>query len=396
MPAAARNAPIRVLHLITELSSGGAQTLLRDLTTLLDGERYAHRVACLYQGDTPLARELAGRGVPVTDLRLSGRWPFPALWRLYRLLRRERPQIVHGWLFHANLVVRLVARLAGVPVVVTSRHSIAVGGRARERLLAATTWLDDGVVAVSEAVRRAEIDAAGAPPGKVHVIRNSVAMEIFADPSGERRRRTRQALGVDDGTLLVGSVGRMHPVKGFDLLIDAFARVRERLPHSLLVLAGDGAIRRELEQQVQERGLAKSVRFLGDRRDVPDLLAAFDLFVLASRQEAFGIVLTEAMAAQRPVVATAVGGTPEVVLDGETGLLVPPEDPAALAAAIERLLGDEPLRDRLVQAAYARVCEHFSAAKAVAAYERIYSELLARKGIAVPLRSPVPPRSHST
>lgn len=370
---------VRLFHLITELSSGGAQSTLLNLASDMDSERFETVVCCLFNGDGRVGDALRARGLRVVDLGMKQGSPLAALWRFYRLLRAERPDILHGWLFHANMVAKLVGRAARVPVIVTSRHSVQVGGPWRERLQAWTARLDDGVVVVSDAVRTAEIAHSGALPDKVTTIRNNVRVQDFADRYGSRRKRVRAALVGEDDPFLVGSVGRMHPVKGFDVLVEAFALFRTARPDSRLLLVGDGAIRGEIEAQVARLGLREQVTFLGDRNDVADLLAGFDLFVLASRWEGIPVVVLEAMAARVPVVATAVGGTPEVVEEGVTGLLAPAEDAAALAAAMVRLAGDEALRTRLVQAAFDSVEQDFSTARAADIYEELYLKLLRQK-----------------
>ena len=179
---------------------------------------------------------------------------------------------------------------------------------------------------------------------------------------------------------MVGSLGRLHPQKGFSDLLTAFAQVRQRIPSVRLFVAGDGELRDDLEAQARSLGMAAVVTFAGVRADVSEVLAALDVFVLPSLWEGMPNAVLEAMASGLPVVATAVGGTPEVVVDGVTGLLVPPQDPGALAQAIGHLLRDPDLRRRMGRAGRRRVEEHFDVRETVRQVESLYETLLREKG----------------
>ena len=371
---------VSVTHLITDLSTGGAQVALLRLLRDLDRDRFFPAVACLYGGDTTVAQGIRALGIPVTDLRMTAKWRWDAFWRLYHLLRRERPVILHTWLFHANLAGRIVGRLARVPIVVTSRRNVNVGGGFRERLNRWTMRLDDRVLAVCELARQAEIERAGAPPDKVVTIYNGIDVERFVALDTKPGARVRQAFGIPVGAPLLGSVGRLHPQKGQADMLAALAQVRERVPAVRLLLVGSGELRPDLEAQARSLGLAEVVTFSGLRADVPEILAALDVFVLPSLWEGMPNAVLEAMAAGLPVVATAVGGTPEAVVDRVTGLLVPPHDPDALARAIERLLGDPSLRREMGRAGRERVGRHFSIDQTVRRTQALYETVLRERG----------------
>jgi len=371
---------ISIVHLITELGTGGAQVALFRLLAGLDRDRFVLNVACLYHGDGAVAGQIRALGIPVTDLGMAGKARLDALWRLDRLLRRERPLVLHSWMFHANLAGRLVGRGAGVPVVITSRRNVNIGGGWRERCKRWTAGLDEGVIAVCEGARQAEIERTGVLPDKVVTVYNGVDLP-FVVPDPQAVARMRRAFGVPTQGLLVGTVGRLHPQKGFASLLAAVARVRERLPAIRLLLVGDGALRRDLVARAEALGLAEVVTFAGSRGDVPEILAALDLFVLPSLWEGLPNAVLEAMAAGLPVVATAAGGTPELVVDGETGLLVPPGDVTALAEAIERLLRDAGLRRKMGEAGRKRVEGHFTIEQTVAQTVALYETLLRQKGL---------------
>jgi sugar transferase (PEP-CTERM/EpsH1 system associated) len=370
-----------ILYLITELGVGGAQTVLLRLLTGLDRDRFPPTVACLYNGDATVAQDLRALGIPVTDLGMTAKWRWDALWRFYRLLRRERPAILHTWMFHANFVGRIVGRLARVPIVVTSRRNVNIGGTLREFLNRWTARLGDRVIAVCEMARQAEIERARVSPDKVVTIYNGVDTNEFAALAARAAVRGRRAFGIPAGAPLVGAVGRLHRQKGFADLITALAQVREHLPAVWLLLVGDGDLRGDLEAHAQALGLSEVVAFAGLRTDIPEILAGLDLFALPSLWEGLPNVVLEAMAAGLPVAATAVGGTPEVVVDGITGILIPPQDPEVLAQAITRLLRDPGLRYRMGQAGRERVAQRFTVERMVEQTERLYERLLVEEEI---------------
>ena len=371
---------VNVLHFITELNViGGAEKALTRLLTHLDRDRFTPTVACLYGGDGPVADEIRALGIPVTDLGMTAKWRVDALWRLYRLLRRKRPTILHTWMFHANLPGRVLGRLAGVPIIITSRRNENIGGAPREHLNRWTARLDDRVIAVCELARQAEIERARVSPEHVVTIYNGIDAEQFPATNPQVVAQVRQTFGIPVDALLVGTVGRLHRQKGFTDLLTAIAQVQERIPTARLLLVGEGELRDDLEIQAQSSGLSNVVTFTGTRSDVAEILAGLDMFVLPSLWEGMPNVVLEAMSAGLPVVATAVGGTPEVVMDGITGLLVPPRDPDGLARAITRLLRDPDLRRKMGRAGRERVERRFGVERMVQATEALYEELVGEK-----------------
>lgn len=365
--------PIPVLHLITDLTTGGAQTALLRLVERLDRSRFLPAVACLYGSDGAIARQMRALGVPVTDLGMTAKWHWDAFWRFYRLLRRERPAILHTWMFHANIPGRLLGRLAGIPIVVSSERTMGQEARWRYRLDRLTAPLADRVVCVSQPVADFAVRNVGLPAHKIAVIPNGLDLQAFEGlPT---RQEARAALGLPAGQPLVGVVARLTPVKRLDVLLQALAA----LPEAGAVLVGDGPQRAQLEALSRELGLADRVHLAGHQDDVRPWLAALDVFALSSDWEGLPNAVLEAMAAGLPVVATAVGGTPEVVVNGATGLLVPPNNPPTLAQAIAALLRDPELGGRMGKAGRERVAQHFSVEQMVRQTERLYEELLTDK-----------------
>lgn len=365
---------IPVSYLITELSTGGAQNALLRLLARLDRNRFSPTVACLYNGDGAVAQEIRALGVQVFDARMHHKADWTALLRLYRYVRQVRPTILHTSLFHANLPGRVLGRLAGVPIIVCSERTMAMESAWRYRLNRWTIGLVDRVTTVSANVRDFCISHVGLPADKLVLIYNGV--ELPEKPLASRQE-ARAELGLPLDSLVVGAVSRLDPVKGVAFLIQALARVEG----AHLVVIGDGPERATLASLAENLGIANRVRWAGHRRNAAHLLAAFNVFVQPSLYEGLPNTVLEAMAAGLPVVATAVGGTPEAVVNGETGLLVPPRDPSALAQAITRLLQAPDLRRKMGQAGREWVVQFFSVERMVAKTERLYAELLAEKGI---------------
>jgi sugar transferase (PEP-CTERM/EpsH1 system associated) len=366
----------RILHLITELDIGGAQKALARLLSHLDRKRFSPHVACFYNGQEMVAQEIRKLGIPVTNLGMITKWRWDAFWRLYFLLRRERPTILHTWMFHANIPGRVLGRLANVPIVISSERTMGQESPWRYRLNRVTHPLADRITCVSQQVEDFVVGQIGIPRDKTVVIPNGIDVKHFKNLYKDNKMRSTYHLPRD--VPVIGTVTRLNRVKRLDVLLQAIELLQET--HGVIV--GEGPEHEYLKAQATRLGLSERISFTGHQRDVRPWLAAFDIFVLSSDWEGMSNALLEAMAAGLPVVATAVGGTPEVVVEGETGFLVPPRDPEALAEAILRLLRDPDLRRRMGEAGRKRVAEHFSVEQMVQKTEALYEHLVAEKGLA--------------
>jgi glycosyltransferase involved in cell wall biosynthesis len=350
------------------------------LATGLDRTAFDPLVVCLSTGG-PLEKDLAAGGVPVkvVDFRsLRQIWHGPiSLGRLLRILASERPVIVHGFLFWAYVLGAFAARLGGVPIVIASRRSLGVFKANKPHYLALERFansMTDLVIANSDAVRRDVMREEKLPTKKVVVIHNGVQID-----RSDMSRLNRASIGVDPESALVGVLANLIHYKGHDVFLSAWQVVVQRFPEAVALLIGEGDARRDLERQIRDLGLDRSVRLLGSRDDARALLNLVDLVVHPSQQEGFSNAILEAMAAGKAVVATNVGGNPEAVLDGITGLLVPPGDSAALAAAVVQLLEDSVLREAFGTAGRDRVVENFTVRRMVERYETIYRDLVSAK-----------------
>jgi glycosyltransferase involved in cell wall biosynthesis len=368
----------RVLYLSHAFMVGGAEEMVLNLVRHLP-DRFEPFVTCINQAG-PIGEEIRKTGVPFRVLGLDPgiRRPWHLL-GIERHLRQVQPDIVHTFLLTASLYGRAAAMLARVPIVVGTEVYIYQQKRPHhvlaERLLMRGT---NRVVVSAESVRDFYTRQVHADPTRVDVIYNAVDWSQLQTtmPSGAMRA----SVGVPAAAPLAGIIARLTEQKAHRHLFDAIAGRPELATLHLLVI-GDGELREELRAQVDRLGLAARVHFLGARRDLGDLLAAIDLFVMPSLWEGLPLSMVLAMGAGLPVVATRVAGIPEVVENGVTGLLVPPADVPALGAALARLVSDQQLRETLGAAAAAFVRPRFGVDGYLAAVTGLYDRLLAEAGI---------------
>jgi glycosyltransferase involved in cell wall biosynthesis len=377
MTGAAR---LRVLHVISTLLPGGTEMALLRLLQHLDRRRYDLRVACL-RGEPVLAPEFEAAGFPVATIGARGPVDPAALWRLTRLVRRDRIDLVHTQMDIADYYGACAGRLGGARAVVATKQN-ADDFRWRR------TWkrypflvleriayeAADATIVVSEGLARFLGAAEHLPRRRMVIIGNGVDPGFAARAPG--REAARAAIGVERFAPVIGTVGRLAPQKGQVHLLRAFRGLIAGHPGAVLAIAGEGPERVALESEARALGIADRVLFLGQRRDVPAVLAAFDLFVLPSLWEGLPQALLEAMASGLPVVASAAVGVEDVVTDGVTGLVVQPADPERLAAAMRRLI-DAPAEAARLGAAARRVAiEQFSIGAVAARVEAVYRRVL--------------------
>lgn len=370
-------APIPVLYVIATLDRAGAEHQMTMLVTRLDRSRFAPKVACLTRGG-PLEDRLRAAGVPYEIIGKRRKWDAGAVRALKRIIREHGTRVIHTWLFAGNAYGRWAARACDVPVVVASERSVDEWRSWRHRFidrhLAKRT---DAVVANCRAVRDFVIRE-GIDHARVRIIENAIDLDAFdAAVCDEPRDGVLDDL---DDRFVVIQAGRFEPQKGLPDLIEAVRVVRESAPEVMLVLAGDGPDRPAIERLVIDLDLEDHVRLIGLRDDLPPLLARSDAVVLASLWEGLPNVVIDAMAARRPVIATDVGGCPELIEDGRTGLIVPPRESALLADAILRIHEDPALGLELGTAARAAVETRFAVERMVNAYQTLYLQLLNRHG----------------
>jgi len=370
----------RIVHVAKVIGIAGSENHLLTLLEGLRGRGYDARFLLLVEPDNPVdafVTAAQARGIPAERLIIRANADPALLVRLARRLRALRPDIVHTHLFHADLHGIPAARLAGVRRVISSRHNDdAFRRRFPYRQINRFLWrLTDAGIGISAAITRFAIEIEGAYPAQMTTIPYGLAPAAVADRTAARAALCGE-LGLPPDALLAGLVCRLIEQKGVPYALRAFALVAERFPAAHLIIAGEGPLRPALEAQARDLGLAERVRFLGWRTDTAAIFAALDVFLMPSLWEGFGLVLLEAMAQGVAVIGSAVSAIPEVVVDGETGLLFPPGDVDCLAAALGDLLADPERRARLGAAGRTRLEAHFSAERMVAATMAVYERVM--------------------
>jgi len=375
---------ITLLKFVSCFGGGGTERQMVNLVRALDPLRFELHLACLRRWG--LLDEVESSGAPVVEYKITRLYNHTALReqiKFAQYLRRNRVHIVHTYGFYNNVFAIPPAKLAGAPVIVASiRDTGDLWTPMQRRVQKVICRLADQILVNAETIRQLLI-ATGYPQEKVTVIPNGIDFSRFARNGNDGR--LRHEFDLPPHAPLVAVLSRLHPWKGIEYFLEAAMIVSRRFPEVRFLIVGEGQVvdspyKRELEGYAVRLGLGERVVFAGFRLDVPEILAEVAVSVLPSLSEGLSNVLLESMAAGAPVVATRVGGNPEVVEDGETGLLVPPRDPAALAQAICRLLDSPELASRFGQAGRERVIKRFSLERMVQATESLYLDLLNRAG----------------
>jgi L-malate glycosyltransferase len=373
----------RVLNVVPTLMCGGTENQFMTLARMLDRVRFDVEFACLRRWGG-FVDELLARNIPLTEYPVSTFRSLAALAqqaRLTRHIRRRRIQIVHAYNFYGNVFATPPARLVAPVVIASIRDRAPYLTRMQKRVQRYACQFADCILVNADAVRDWLVGD-GYDSSKIAVIRNGVDLTRFDNlPSPVNMRRE---LGLPDETPVVGVVSRLTRLKGLEHFLEAAAIVRSRVPSVRFLVVGetnpmDRAYLKDLQEHAARCGVAEYVTFTGLRSDVPAVLGSFTVSVMPSLNEALSNVVLESMAAGAPTVATRVGGTPEAVIDGVTGILVPPADSGALADAIVHLLNNPELAAHLGRAARSRVADRFSVRRMVRATEDLYTDLLERK-----------------
>ncbi|QDU61358.1 Putative glycosyltransferase EpsF [Planctomycetes bacterium Pan216] len=363
----------KILHVIPTLDRSGAEKQLMLLATRLPADRYDVTV-CALTREGPYAEALRDAGLTVHCLHKRFSWDPLTLWRLFRLVKSIAPDIVHTWLFAGNCYGRVAAWAAGVPHLIASERCVDSWKAGYQ--LAIDRWLarfTDRVVANTKAVS-AFYEKAGIPRSQLVVIPNGIEAESNGTPAPERSE-VLDDLGVPSEKVTIGFIGRLWPQKRVRDLIWAVDVLRISGRDTPLFIVGDGPRRGALERFSRNLELQQQVHFLGHRDDAQRLLHGIDILVIPSRFEGMPNVALEAMLIGKPVVATRIAGVDELIVHDQTGLLVEPLRPFELAKAINRLLDEPELRERLGAEGKDRVERLFSVDRMVQAYEQLYEEL---------------------
>lgn len=382
---------IRLLWLIDSLTVGGAERLVPVFARHLDRERFDLQVACLKViAGNPVATELEAMGVTVTVLGARNLRDIAAFRRLLQLIRHQRIEAIHTHLTYADIWGRLAGWLTGRPVLSTlhvvkyhqASHSRHPSGLIEAIAAFTRKRFGQTVIAVSDALRREQISR-GMPPGRLAVLHNGIDLSAFDLPATFSRTEQRAALGLPADVPVVMTLAILREGKGHDTLLAAVPRILRQMPETRFLIVGGGPLEQTLRAQACDRGLSGRVIFTGMRQDVAQLLAAADVFALLSQHEPLPTVILEAMAMRLPVVACDSGGVPEMVMDGQTGVLVRSADPADVAQSILTLLAHPEEAVQMGRQGRARVEAQFGAASWTRQLESRYREASGQRRLRV-------------
>jgi glycosyltransferase involved in cell wall biosynthesis len=376
LPSLADRGPLRVLFVITSMPVGGAETALVELVRRMDRARFLPELCCLKRFDS--LGEMLAEEIPAFTGLLAHKYDFNVLGRLRRLLRDRHTDAVVtvGTGGDKMFWGRLAGWLAGVPVICSALHSTGLPDHVElpNRLLAPLT---DAFIAVAEPHARYLAVHEGCRAEKIRVVPNGVDVERFHPRWPDAA--LQHAWRLDDETPAVGIVAALRPEKNHEMFLDVAAMVCQRLPTARFLIVGDGPRREKLQSLAASLGIARNVCFVGTRSDVPAVLSVLDVVLLTSQMEANPICLLEAMACEKPVVATRVGSVGETVLDGRTGYLVAPGDRHRMADRVIELLADRPRAAAMGRAGREHVIAHWSVDRMVRGYEALIAGIYASK-----------------
>lgn len=376
--------PTRIAHVITGLETGGAETMLYRLIAASDRQHYDHHVLSLTNSAGNLKSKIMALGVPVVELGMAPGRPTPlGLWRLMRHLRRIRPNLVHNWMYHANLAGGLAAKLTGIGPIIWGIHASSLEKETTKTSTRLVVWLSsllsgwmpEEIICCSQSSLQIHLSF-GYQEEKLSVIPNGFDIDAFA-PNPQVRREVRAELGIPDGVPVIGQVARFDPQKDFPNFIAAVQQLLQHRPDAHVILCGNGIDRdnHRLMTWIEDAGIGHAVHLLGERDDVPRICTAFDVATMSSAYgEAFPLAVGEAMASGVPAVVTNVGDSAYLV--GDTGKVVAPRNPGALCRAWEELLSMPPeQRKALGAAARDRIVTHFSIDTITRRFEDLYDAL---------------------
>lgn len=374
------NEPIHVMQLIDGMEVGGAEIMLRDATRGLLKRGY--RVSIGYCTPGSLIKEFEEMGVSLVHTPWNWRVDPFLLLRMIRVIRRIKPQVIHTHLFKSDFHGRWAARISGVPVVVSTLHSCNDWARnpVFGRIYGLNARSADKVIAVSDEVRDYSLKYLRTSPERTVTIANGIPLGRFENKLADGQA-LRSEFGIGAGVPLIGIVARLTLEKDHKNFLNAAGRIKKTIPNARFLVVGDGPLRESITKIASELNLDDAIIFCGLRKDIPAILASLDLLVFSSIVEGMPVALLEGMAASKPVVATAVGGIPSVVLEGETGFLVPAQDSEALANACIRLINNPQLCQSMGSAAFKHVKDKYSIESMIDQVSEIYQAQLAQQGI---------------
>jgi len=377
-----KNDKIKILYLVTELKTGGVKTLILGLVKKLDRKKFEPVVVSI----TPIAeigKKIEEEGVKVLSLSANFKYirysPLIVL-RLISIINKEKPEILHSHIFSADFLGRIIGKFCKVPIIISTIHNEKFGREFYEKLLKYTEKFCDMTTIVSQNVAKVMVEKKVVSEGRFRVIYNGIELNSFNLDKDLMRKKIRSELNLKENQKVLISVGRLTEQKGYPCLIEAFNNLIKKYPDLALIILGEGEDREKLEREVKIKNLKENISFLRNKDNVPEYLAASDVFVSSSLWEGLPLSILEAMASRLPVIATQVGGVPEIIKEGETGFLVEPKNSKALAEKIGYLLSlPQEERKKVGEKGRKLVEEKFTLDKMVKSYENLYEEFCTKR-----------------
>jgi glycosyltransferase involved in cell wall biosynthesis len=371
---------INILHIYQNSKIGGVQQQLLSLLKAYSRERFNPIFCCLGPKEE-IGKEIEGTKIefiPLNKLRYNRFSPGIVL-ELYRLMKKKQIHVVRTHRYRSNLYGRFAAFLAGVPVIIASVHdNYRTDKRPKRRIMnRILSKITDKIVAVSEDVKEDIIRYDSIDPSKIEVIPNGIDVERFNPEKNTANIRKEFSLEEDD--IVIGFIGRIVPAKGLEYLLNALPYLKEEFKSIKLLIVGEGSLVEELKERAKKNNIFDNILFTGKRRDIPEILASINIFVMPSIAEGLPNALLEAMAMGKPIVTTEVGGIPEIVKNGFNGLLVPPRDTLSLSKAIKELISNDQLAAKLGQAARDLVHDNLSIKAIAQKWQSLYLSILKEK-----------------
>ena len=368
-----------VMHVVYNLNVGGLENLVVEVS-IFSKERKIYRpiICCLSGGTTVLSRKAAEAAIEVIFLNgYNVQRKLAVLKRLISLMREKKLDLVHTHNAVAHVYGSLAAQYNRLPIIHTKHgNQLPFQNRKNYLLTRIAGILTDRLVAVSEQIKNTVIQGYKMNPKKMIVIRNGINLANFnGSVNQEQIRLLKDQVGIRKDSFVIGNIARLSPEKDHATLLKAFRNLVRKDIHAELIIVGDGMLSEALKKLAKEFGIKEHVKFLGERNDVAHLLRIFDVFILSSTEEGIPLTILEAMAAGKPVIATQTGGSSEVVVDGETGYLVPCREPEEIELAVLRFYNDRGLIQKMGEAGLRRIRENFTIEQMMEAYQKVYESV---------------------
>lgn len=364
----------KVAHITFDMRIGGTEQVIYQLVEHTDPEKYDVSIVCLNQPIGPFGMQLQKKGYPIIAFDRQPGFDLKLVTAIRRFIIANQIDMLHCHQYSPYIYGVFASRLTHAKVIFTEHGRFYPDRRKLKRMLInpILSQFTDSITAISTATKNALIKYENFPGKRIHVIYNGIDASKFEMlHNGD----LRQSFGFDEETFILGTVARLDPIKNHEMMINAFKIIHERFPNTALMIVGDGPERQYLESLISKLGLNRSIIITGFREDTPQFYNMMDLFLLTSFSEGTAMTLLEAMASAKPCIATDVGGNPEIVLDYQTGFIIPSNDEHALAQKIIQLLEDKSLRTKMGIAGRKRFEQMFTAAKMASEYQKLYDEL---------------------